>query len=196
MLAILQSSPLRARPGATANFNWDFDADATPATASDAGPHSVSWSTSGTKTVNLGIIESVCAATPVSFDIEVPEPLVAPTVDCDNTTISEATFTWNDVGGNGTYAYEIWVNGTSQGTGTTTDLTYTETGLDPDDVVDISVVALGDGPCGDSPEGTGSCTLDGCPTVNPIITGLDAQYCENDAAVVFGRCPVGGNLYR
>jgi PKD repeat protein len=36
-------------------YSWDFGVDATPATANTAGPHSVTYSTSGTKTVTLTV---------------------------------------------------------------------------------------------------------------------------------------------
>ncbi|HEY8402489.1 MAG TPA: glycosyl hydrolase, partial [Cytophagaceae bacterium] len=39
-------------------YNWNFGTDATPATASGAGPHSVIYSTPGFKTVSLEVINS------------------------------------------------------------------------------------------------------------------------------------------
>ncbi len=41
-------------PGIT-SYSWNFGAGATPATANTVGPHSVSYSTSGTKTVSLTV---------------------------------------------------------------------------------------------------------------------------------------------
>jgi PKD repeat protein len=51
---------------AGATYAWDFGANATPATASTVGPHSVSWSSPGSKTVSLTITDGGCAPVTVT----------------------------------------------------------------------------------------------------------------------------------
>ena len=53
-----------AEAGAT--YAWNFGANATPATASTVGPHSVSWSSPGNKTVSLTITDGGCAPVTVT----------------------------------------------------------------------------------------------------------------------------------
>lgn len=42
--------------GTITSYSWDFGADATPATSTTVGPHNVSWSTSGAKSVKLTVV--------------------------------------------------------------------------------------------------------------------------------------------
>jgi gliding motility-associated-like protein len=48
---------------AGATFNWNFGANATPATANTVGPHSVNWSVAGSKTISLTVTSSGCSST-------------------------------------------------------------------------------------------------------------------------------------
>ncbi|MCC6722779.1 MAG: PKD domain-containing protein [Bacteroidia bacterium] len=45
--------------GANAVYNWNFGSGATPATATGKGPHSVSYSTTGAKTVSLKVTDNL-----------------------------------------------------------------------------------------------------------------------------------------
>ncbi|MFN5370756.1 MAG: PKD domain-containing protein, partial [Bacteroidia bacterium] len=64
-----------ASPGAT--YSWDFGLGATPATANNTGPHTVSWGTTGTKNVTLSVSQSGCTSTLVSQQIVVNQIPVA-----------------------------------------------------------------------------------------------------------------------
>lgn len=48
--------------GAGATYSWDFGVGATPATANTQGPHSVTWSSQGVKTVTLTVAENGCTS--------------------------------------------------------------------------------------------------------------------------------------
>ncbi len=50
-------------------YSWNFGSNASPATATGAGPHSVNWTSSGTKTITLNATQSGCAATPVTSTV-------------------------------------------------------------------------------------------------------------------------------
>lgn len=57
-------------PG-TSTFNWNFGANASPATATGIGPHSVSWTSAGNKTVQLTVTQNGCTSVPVTQNIQV-----------------------------------------------------------------------------------------------------------------------------
>ena len=60
---------------ATTLFNWDFDGGvAIPGTG--AGPHSVTWATSGSKTISLIVTDTGGCTNDTSFSITVPEQLI------------------------------------------------------------------------------------------------------------------------
>jgi hypothetical protein len=48
---------------AGASLGWNFGSDASPATATGAGPHNVTWSTPGNKTLTLTAIANGCTTT-------------------------------------------------------------------------------------------------------------------------------------
>lgn len=48
---------------AGATYAWNFGAGASPATATGQGPHSVSWSTAGSKTISLTVTQGGCNST-------------------------------------------------------------------------------------------------------------------------------------
>jgi len=50
------------------SFEWDFGADATPATADTEGPHQVSYSTEGTKTISLKVSGASGADSVIRYD--------------------------------------------------------------------------------------------------------------------------------
>lgn len=97
-----------ASSGAVSTYQWDFGTDATPATASTAGPHSVSYSTSGSKTVQLIVGDGTDLDT-TSTDVFVnalPNVNAGPDINAcvGDTAFATATgadtYTWN-VGASG-----------------------------------------------------------------------------------------------
>jgi gliding motility-associated-like protein len=97
---------------ASAIYSWTFLAG-TPATANTQGPHSVSWSTSGTYNLNLTVTENGCVSTPTQVQVIVnPIPTSSFTASnpvClngtatllyDGTAPANALYEWNLGGGN------------------------------------------------------------------------------------------------
>lgn len=124
----------------------------------------------------------------------ISQPLTTPLVQCANTATDQIVFTWNNTGA-ANYDVVISINGGAATTNAAvTGTTYTQTGLSPGDAVNISVIANGNAPCGDSAAGTTNCTADACPTVALDISNLAADYCATDAPVVLNAIPAGGVL--
>lgn len=51
---------LSSTPISGATYSWNFGGGAAPATANTGGPHNVSWSTAGTKTLTLNVTNNGC----------------------------------------------------------------------------------------------------------------------------------------
>ncbi|MCI5084104.1 MAG: gliding motility-associated C-terminal domain-containing protein [Saprospiraceae bacterium] len=159
-----------ASPGAT--YDWNFDGGmAMPGTG--AGPHNVSWTTGGTKTITLTVTENACVSEEFTQTVEVEEPLADPVIMCDtdNTSI---TFSWDDVPG--AMGYDIvQVFGE---TGVINGNSYEITGLEPGDSARIRVIALNDGPCGNS-QSVLTCYAQNCPDVTVTIDPV-SDLCQDD----------------
>ncbi len=180
--------------GANANYTWDFGANANPATSNVEGPHSVSWTAGGTKTITLNLDENNCTATAATTTVEVFEELVAPTVSCTQSTENSVGFSWNNVGGTGEFIYEVYINGTLDLSNQSTfDLTYDRNGLTPGDEVRIVVYAIGANICGDSPTGEQTCFAENCPVLEPTIDNLATNYCQTEGVIALTATNTGGD---
>lgn len=92
-----------ASTGAVSSYVWDFGTDADPATASTVGPHTVSYSTSGSKTIELIVGDGSDYDTTSAIVYVNATPNVYAGMDIDAclgdtayTTASGAdTYTWN-----------------------------------------------------------------------------------------------------
>ena len=145
---------------AGATYNWDFGADATPATATGVGPHSVNWSTSGSKDISLDIDQNGCTDA-ITLPTNVVETLGAISVNCGTLTQNSVQFTWNALADATGYNVDISINAVPSGNDVTTDNEYIVGALNPGDVVDISVTPTGNAPCGDGLPATATCTRRG-----------------------------------
>ncbi|MFK7808687.1 MAG: LamG-like jellyroll fold domain-containing protein, partial [Saprospiraceae bacterium] len=83
---------INAGPGAT--YSWDFGTDASPATATGAGPHSVTYSSSGSKAISLEVTSTVgCVATDAESYTVYSLPNVTLTLNQTEACVDEASFT-------------------------------------------------------------------------------------------------------
>ena len=93
---------------AGATYSWNFGVGATPATASTAGPHTVSWSSAGAKTISLTVTSGTCSSTttqnitvnaaPVaSFSMSPASVCVGAngTITFTGSAAAGSTYTWN-----------------------------------------------------------------------------------------------------
>ncbi len=92
-------------------YNWDFGADAIPATATSKGPHNLKYTTPGFKTIQL----IVAGAENDTFDlqVEVVGTPDTPTVIMGDTVVCKGqyTYTINSVPGALKYRWDIIGNG-------------------------------------------------------------------------------------
>jgi len=146
------------------DYDWDFGPDATPATAMGAGPHEVSYSTSGMKPVSLTISNTETSDT-VEGDYEIfPLPELSLTADqatCFGQTASilatsSASVTWN----------EGLADGLSQEVSPETTTLYIATAVDENN-------------CSASAEST--VTVNGLPEA---IVGEDETICNGSSVVL------------
>lgn len=125
--------------GTIDTYNWDFGADASPATAVGAGPHTVTYSNSGNKTVSLS------ATGPGGSDSEIKtnyisiSNTVTPTISIARTTGNNPecagenlTYTASITEGGTTPVYQWKENGGNVGTNSST---YSSTTLSDGDVI-------------------------------------------------------------
>ena len=59
------------KPPPEAEFQWDFGPDAVVESGSGPGPYTLSWSSPGTKTVCLTVVDSLCPHETFCQNIEV-----------------------------------------------------------------------------------------------------------------------------
>lgn len=125
----------------------------------------VIWNTPGIKVITGTVTSNIgpgCESLPFTREVIIEAPLETPVVSCPATAeLEEITFSWGAVAG--ATGYEVTTN--PGGTSTVDDATTTflVSGLTPETAVAISVIALGDGPCGDSEPGIGACETAPCP---------------------------------
>ena len=150
---------------AGATYDWDFGGGtADPGTGQ--GPHEVSWSDGGMKTITLTVTENDCASEVFTQTVQVDTPLDAPVISC-STTNTSITFSWNDVPGATNYQI-IDITGPA---GVLNGTSYEVTGLNPGDAVTIQVIAEGTTACGTS-MAEETCVALNCPdftfNIDPI----------------------------
>ncbi len=147
---------------AGATYAWDF-AGGTAVPGTGAGPHQVTWTTAGTKTITLTVTENGCTGAQNDLTVDVAVPLATPVVTCDDAaaTLGSVTFTWAAVAGAEGYLVTL-DDGTME---TVTATTYTISGLATATAAGLSVIAVSSGACGNSAAGSASCTSLPCPDI-------------------------------
>jgi gliding motility-associated-like protein len=158
---------------ANANYIWDFDGgNAVPGTGQ--GPHTVTWTSAGPKTITLMVEENNCSSTIIDKIIQVDATLEAIQLDCQP-ALDNIVFNWNTI--SNSTGYDIFINGTNNGNQANTS--YQVNGLQPGDNVGIRVVAQSNNACPDV-QASLTCTATDCPNLvidfpNQPVICLDAN---------------------
>jgi PKD repeat protein len=119
--------------GSTNSYVWDFGNDASPATATGKGPHNVTYSVSGNKTVQLivsGVIGNDTITKTNLLNVLNDKPLTPASINGTDTGCLKAqTFTTNKVTNATKYTWGVNGGGTTNNsTDTTTSITFTGAG--------------------------------------------------------------------
>ncbi|MEZ5057196.1 MAG: gliding motility-associated C-terminal domain-containing protein [Saprospiraceae bacterium] len=141
-----------------ANYQWSFNGG-TPSMVTGPGPHEIRWATTGTKNVTLVVEENGCVSEMNTQQVIVQGPLPAPVINC-SPTINSVTFNWNAVPG--ADSYDVIINGGAPVNQTNTS--FSVTGLAPNDIVTITVIAIGTTACGPSMSSS-DCQAQNCPQI-------------------------------
>ncbi|MCB0516902.1 MAG: C25 family cysteine peptidase [Chitinophagales bacterium] len=171
------------------NFNWNFGNAASNPTSTFAGPHTINYSTAGTKNIVLTVTNSAGCQRQVTQQVEVYSQLTAPQPLCVNQTDNSLQIEWNTVTGATSY---LVVTGTN--TTTVTGNTFTLNNLNQGDEVVFNVYALGEIDCANSGVGSTSCVAEACPAIAISINALDESYCYGADAVNLIGSPAGGTF--
>ncbi len=154
--------------GAGATYTWNFNGgNAVPGIG--PGPHQISWSSPGVKTVSLQVTENGCTSTVSSDLITVTAPLTPPNITCGTSTTTSTVFNWAPVAGATGYT----VNVLSGPAGTLNGTSYSVTGLNPGQSVQIQVIAETNDPCGPVSSNF-TCSAASCPDFIFSITPVAA----------------------
>ena len=101
----------------SATYNWDFGADASPATANSSGPHSVIYTTPGLKTVSLQITDGINNSTETKTDyisvVDLPtasisgDATICPGTSAPLTISATGTGPWNATYSDGVNTFNV-----------------------------------------------------------------------------------------
>jgi len=135
----------------------------------------ITFTEPGEHIITLMVAQDDCESAMVQQMVFVEPALEAIDVTCAQQEIDFVTFGWNDVVGATEYIVTVTLaDGTELAPFVTTDLSHTENGLTPGDVISINVeVVANDTRCPASSDSQ-SCTAEACPTFvfnipNPVI---------------------------
>ncbi|MEM9527215.1 MAG: hypothetical protein AAGA31_11435, partial [Bacteroidota bacterium] len=157
-----------------ASYAWDIPgSDATVTNGPDDASRTISWDTPGRKFVRLTVTDANgCVGVTVTDSIEVEVPIAAPVVICQSNDLTSVTFGWAAVPGATGY---LLSNGTTLAP---TELSFTVTGLVPNESTSLSVITLSNGVCGNSlASATISCSAGLCPNLALDASGLQTETC-------------------
>lgn len=153
------TTTFQGEAGLDAVYTWDFDGG-TAVPGIGPGPHEISWSIPGLKTVSLSIEENGCVSETFSRNIEVETAFPAPNISCIGIN-DQLAFGWQPVPG--ATGYNVTV--LSGQTGILNGNIFIVSNLEPSEEVVLEVVAInGGGVCSDSAD-TLSCLAEGDPII-------------------------------
>lgn len=160
--------------GAT-TWNWNFGVGATPATANTAGPHSVTYSSGGTKSISL----SINGGSSTSETVTISAPPTAPTISPGGPTTfcagGSVQLTSSASTGN------VWSNGA-----TTQSITVT--------AANSYTVITNSGTCNSSPSAATVVTVNPLPTTPTVSAGGPISFCSG-GSVVLTSSASSGNVW-
>lgn len=156
-------------------------------TGSNENP-TLTWNTPGEKFISLRVMEDGCQSATVTQLItvypQIPENF---SVDCQSTENS-VTFIWDAPGATGFQIY--WDDVLIQNLPATQN-SFIFTNLEPEQNVNVRVVAIPGGTC-EQVEVTASCKAS-CGGENPVLNELQSSYCVGDAVNI--PAPVMGGTF-
>lgn len=168
-------------------FTWDYGVDGN----GTGGPNPVvTYTSPGEKTIRLTVEKDGCQSESAMITVFVQPELEDILVTCSIQEIDQVQFSWNAIAGATGYLVDI-MNGASF---ETIDTFYGETGLNPDDMVTITVTVLTDSKCPGS-SFTETCTAVSCPSFTIDFLNPIADYCEDGtmATVTLMAMATGGD---
>ncbi|MEM7572472.1 MAG: PKD domain-containing protein [Bacteroidota bacterium] len=174
---------------AAATFDWDF-AGAAVIPQPGFETYLLSWPSFGLYTITLSVTENGCTSEQATFDVLVSAPIGAVDLSCGASDLNSATFIWT-ANAEAT-AYELSIGGTV--IDTTTDLSYTATGLQPGESVTLSVTPLSPlHPCGDGSPSSITCSADPCPTLTADFSANPTELCLDNGIISLSAIINGGS---
>jgi len=175
-----------SQPGQT--YTWDFGGG-TAAPGTGIGPHTVTWSSPGTKLLTLNVVSQQGCASPIyTAMVDVVLPIATPQITCGNTTTTSIEFTWPSVPGATSYT----VSTTTGQIGTqTSPTTYLVSGLNASEQVCVNVTAISGNAC---PSTTAQfcCTSLPCPGISVAIAAVP-DFCLGTASTIQLSATVAGD---
>jgi len=154
-------------------FSWDIGI---PSTIRGPGPIDVSFVTAGSQDVTLTVTSASCTAMRTQ-SVTVEDQPVPPTVMCQNENFDQVGFAWSHP-----TATDFLVTVVSQPAGammTQNGNSMLFTGLGEGESVEISVIAVGTGPCGNSAAATQTCMTRMCPSITIALPQV-GPFCADD----------------
>ena len=148
---------------ANGTFDWDF----TPAIGgADGGyeSYNLSYANAGDYIISLSVNDNGCESDTTRFNVTVEAPLATPVIGCGTSSYSSVEFTWNTEAG--VDSFLVTINGGTAFFQDSTNLVVG--GLSEGEIVDVQVVAISSGNCGNSLMGMGNCQAERCPAITVI----------------------------
>ena len=151
-----------------ATYDWDYGTDGTG--TGGANPD-VTFTSAGVKTISLVVVKDGCESEMFTADVFVQPELEPIDVVCENQDLNSVTFGWDPI--DGATGYEVII-----GTDTTiiTDTSYPITGLNPGDLIDVTVNVLSDSRCPTSFD-LHTCEAVECPAFDISIQNTTLDIC-------------------